>query len=233
VPDGAWSTWYPSGTPRDRGEYRELRRTGRWVTWKDGSVHPSRFTEYDKRGRVKMRGGYRGGSAREMLAVCLVGMAYPACRSLPILDISLGATYGAETGESEGAGERGMGSLQLGWLYNLDEEHGVGASFGWTFDAGYPATMLDLRYRYWFAEYVAVEGSLGLIFPRSDHPGDGTGLRLQTGLVLADAIALVAAVERQPAAGGSDFVMLGGLRIGAPVIITALYATLEIAGSIK
>jgi hypothetical protein len=233
--DGAWSTWFPSGNPRDRGEYHELRRRGVWLTWKDEGfrgAEPDAWVEYDKKGRGRKHGRFRNGEPTESLPICLIGMAYPACRSLPLIDITLGATVGQAAGEDPG--KRAIGGIQFGGIFNINEEHGVGASFGWIFDAGYPAMVYDVRYRYWLGEFLALEGALGVISPHSDHPGDGAGMRLQSGFVVGDVITLVTGVERHPTGGGTDdYFAYAGVRVGAPTILTALYVAAEVAGSIK
>ena len=233
-PIGVWSSWYPSGSPRDVGELGPEHAVGVWLEWEDGApTHSSadRFTEYSKSGSVKMRGYVRGDALKESLLVCAIGMAFPACRILPLVDFGI-VTPHSEPGDDS---SRSEATLELGVLVNIDEKHGVGGTYGWRFDATYPASQLGGRYRYWVHDYIAVEGGAAVLFPRDDHPGQGRlGMTAQGGLVLADVLTLIIAVERHPTGeAASDTLALAGIRIGLPTILGGIIALGELASVAK
>ena len=225
---GMWSTWYPSGSPRDRGEWRLGHRAGIWLQWEDGQsadADADTFTEYHTgSGDVTSEGVVRGDELKTGKPLCILGVAYPLCRIIVLGD--LGIHWDAD----HDAGSSSVATIQLGGIINLTRRHAIGGTFGWRFDADYPATIAESRYRYWLHDYVAAEIGVGLITPRGDHPGGKRPGQFAHGaLVFADALDLVATIEYQPIeGGGGEFVALAGVRFGLPSILTAIY----IAGSL-
>jgi hypothetical protein len=204
---GTWSTWYASGRPRDRGAFRDDRPVGVWLFWDDDRGSPrrdaDRFIEYNEQGGERMRGGIRNGAMRESLPVCIIALAYPACRVLPVADVGIRTPF-ALTGA-------------LGAIVNLDRHHGVGATIGVVLGGDdFEATSLAARYRFYPGEWVALDAEAGALIAREGESGASAA----TALVFADVVSLTAGVDRH----GRETVGWLGLRFGVPTV----FVTLEI-----
>jgi hypothetical protein len=213
APVGVWTWNYPSGHERERGELRGAQRVGLWMQWDDlGDPGPDRFVEYDEHGKQVMHGVYRGGEPKETLQACMIGLSYPQCRFVPIVE--LGARE--QPGESQTAGKKGNVTFEFGGLVNIDDHNGVGASAGWSFDATYPTFFVGGRYRYWLVSWLAVEGGAGRLFARAGK--DDAGFEAHVAIVGADFASLTASVETH----GSDTISLLGVKFGFPTLLGAL-----------
>jgi len=118
--------------------------------------------------------------------VCIIG--HRECRTIVLLESAWGY-------KSRIAGENRDDDLYLadevGVLVNLDRQHGVGLSGGYTSLTDSPDRFVVRgRYRYWLSKYKAGEASLGYI------GGDGAhGVRTELAVEAADHIGLVLGVD--------------------------------------
>jgi hypothetical protein len=213
-PVGVWTWQYESGHERERGELRGARRIGLWMAWDDaGDPGPDRFVEYNGDGKQIMRGVYRDGRAIETLPVCIVGMAYPGCRFLPIVDLGVRE---APSESQPSDGKKGSATFELGGLVNLDDHNGVGLTAGWVIDATYPTFSVGARYRYWVYDWIALEAGAARLFARSGR--DDAGFAAHVAAVGADIVSLTATLETH----GSEVAGLFGVRLGLPTLLGAL-----------
>jgi antitoxin component YwqK of YwqJK toxin-antitoxin module len=223
---GAWRTWYESGTPAERGWLKNDRRHGVWLLWTDGRgehAEPDRWVEYDDKGGEKSRGVNYHGQLHETLPLCILGMRYPMCRVILIGEFGVRDSLSGDTAEGTNTGEA---TFELGGILNLDDRHGIGISGGWIFDATYPGTVVKGRYRLWFHDYLALEGSGGILNKRGNEPGvGGQGLTGDIAFVLADTLVAHVTIERY---ADSETRTLFGLKLGLPGILTAAYVAAHI-----
>ena len=213
-PTGVWSTFYPSGREHERGQLDGEDRLGRWVAWEDRGAavrDPDDFVDY-RYGEPVMHGKFREGRAIESRPVCAVGMSYPACRFLPLLELGLREQPGEDKPVH---GRRGSGTVELGGIVNLDPHHAVGLAAGWIIDATYPSSVVEARYRYWLLEPIAFEGGAGLVFAR--HGIGGHGWHAHVAIDLGNMLAVTTTVERR----GNDLIGLLGVRFGLPTLLGA------------
>jgi hypothetical protein len=219
MPGGVWSTFYPSGQERDRGDRRGDQRLGLWLAWDDrgpANRDPDRFTDYGPDGKAAMHGVFVDGDPTEMLGACIIGLAYPYCRFLPVLDLG----YRRDPNETKPArGKPGSLNLELGGFANLDAHHSIGATAGWIFDATYPAYIVEGRYRFWLFSWLAAEGGVGRLVGRGVADGVD-GFEAHVGLVGADIAAVTLTAERH----GGESIGLVGVRFGLPTLLIGAYA---------
>jgi hypothetical protein len=216
--DGTWSTWYASKRPRDRGTWFNGAKVGLWQEWDDGgdpSRDPDRFVEYDSKSRPVMHGVYRDGTPLEALPVCAFGIAYPGCRLIPLVELGFREAPNEPTPTR---GKKGSATFELGGLVNLTPHNSLGMTYGWVIDGTYPATQLELRYRYWLLRWMAFEGGVGRLSGRDGAP-DGTEFRIA--VVGADIGSLTFTFERHTLPGGDESQALFGVRFGLPTLAGA------------
>ncbi len=216
---GIWSTWWPSGGPRDRGEWHEQHQRGMWLYWDDDARpgdSPARFVEYDTRGAEIAHGVFRDGQPREMLPVCLIGTAYPECRLVPLLDITL--RWPTTRPQPHPTEAETSTVFEAGALLNVSDRHGLGFSAGFHVGDDRANRVLRARYRVWFARYGFVEVGLGRLHTRQ-RTGVDRGVVGSLALGAGDILSVVVEAED---VDGEPALQLG-VRIGLPTVLVSAY----------
>ena len=161
------------------------------------------------------------GYAQETRPVCLLGFAYPRCRTIPVLDVTVRASPGFEpAGHSSPLST----TLELGWIVNLTPRHSAGVVGGFLFDADFPAGLVRARYRYWPHWFWPLELSAGVLIDRGGRTDvAGAGLIVEAATSFADIVALTAALEHRPRDGDDSTLALFGVRFGLQTLAVPSY----------
>ncbi len=225
-PVGVWSTWRASGAPLERGALAGTRKRGMWLTWTDPQAMstdtPERFDLYDDDGDRRGGGVYRGGEPVQTLPLCFMGKAYPQCRVLPVLELTL--RNGSRALSEDG--DKGTIVTEIGAIVNLTDHHSIGLSAGGMIDDAYGWLVLRGRYRYWAQRWLPVELGLGVLLPHQRYGGNGNTVSAM--VTLADWIGAGIEVETfdTGAGAGRETHAMAVWRLGTPTLLSlAILAT--------
>lgn len=203
--EGAWTFFDPEGAVSAAGMFRAGRKDGHWTYFdrsESGQIRPSRFEIFEN-DRVTKHGGYIDDEPIVTRLVCVVGSAWPYCRSVLSLDIAARAPF-ARTG-SDPPGST-TGSLEAGLLINLDRHHGVGGSIGTLFSDPVGDAVIRGRYRFWPISWLALEAAPSLYV--ADGSGFGGGLALTASVT--DMVGVGIEIEHYPSHGVE---MVGSVKV--------------------
>jgi hypothetical protein len=100
-------------------------------------------------------------------------------------------------------------------MVNLAPHHSIGATYGWVFDAIYPATVFEGRYRYWLVRWLAAEAGGGKLWGRNGGPD---GVVAHIAIDAADIGTLTITFERLATSTGDETRALFGVRFGLPAL---------------